>query len=68
MNIDWSHVMWQGRWDAVVTIWNAIVTDVSTVWWFGPLVLVLLITAGRKKLLHLGLYLAKAFVHTHGPL
>ena len=67
MNIDWSQVMWQGRWEALVIIWNAIVTDVQSIWWFGPLLLLLLITASRKGLLRLGAYVLKVFVHTHGP-
>lgn len=66
MSIDWLHLMWQGRWDAVVMIWNAVVIDVRTVWWFGPLLVVLLIVAGRKGIVRLAAYVAKVFVHTHG--
>lgn len=67
MNIDWSHLFWQGRWDALVLIWNAIMADVMTYWWFGPLVLVLLATVGRKQFRRLASYMARVFVHTHAP-
>lgn len=65
MNIDWSQLMWQGRWDGLVLIWNAIVTDVLTIWWFGPLLLILLFAAGRKGIFRLVSYVARAFMHSH---
>jgi hypothetical protein len=67
MNIDWSHMIWQGRWDALVLFWNAAVTDATTIWWFGPLLLILLISAGRKKLVRLMSYVVRVFAHTHTP-
>lgn len=67
MNIDWVHIMWQGRWEALVMVWSAVVTDVRSIWWFGPLLLLLLVAAGRKGLLRLAAYAAKVFVHTHSP-
>lgn len=66
MNIDWLHLMWQGRWDGLVMIGHALVTDVQTIWWFGPLLLVIVIAAGRKGVLRLASYVLKVFVHTHG--
>ena len=66
MNIDWSHLMWQGRWDALVMTWNAVVHDVLTIWWFGPLLVILLIVGGRKGLFRFVSYVARVFVHSHG--
>jgi hypothetical protein len=67
MNIDWSHLIWQGRWDGLVIMWNAILADARTIWWFGPLMLILLVTAGRKGLTRLVSYVLRVFVHTHSP-
>lgn len=67
MNIDWSQLLWQGRWDGLVIIWNAVVIDVTAYWWFGPLLFVLLLAAGRKGIFRLATYVARVFVHTHGP-
>ena len=66
MNVDWMHLIWQGRWEALVMIWNAIATDVQTIWWFGPLLVILLILAGRKGIVRLTSYVARVFIHTHG--
>ncbi len=65
MNIDWIHLMWQGRWEALVMIWNAIVTDIQTIWWFGPLLIVLMIAAGRKGIVRLASYIVRVLIHTH---
>ncbi len=65
MNFDWSELVRQGRWDALAIIWNAIVVNVTAYWWFGPLLIVLLVTAGRRGILRLIAYVARAFVHTH---
>lgn len=67
MDIDWLHLMWQGRWEALVLIWHALVTDAQTFWWFGPLIIVVVIAGGRKGVLRLATYVLKVFVHTHGP-
>jgi hypothetical protein len=67
MNVDWSHLLWQGRLEGLVLLWNATVTDVQTIWWFGPLLIVLIIAAGRKGIVRLGAYVLKVFIHTHGP-
>lgn len=65
MNIDWSHVLWQGRWEGLVLLFNAVVLDARTIWWFGPLVVLLLVFAGRKGIVRLIAYVAKVFVHSH---
>ena len=67
MNVDWIHLFWQGRWDALVMIWHALVTDALKFWWFGPLMLVLLIAMGRKGLLKLASQIVRVWVHAHGP-
>jgi hypothetical protein len=65
VNLDWPQLMWKARWDALAMIWNAIVNDVAAHWWFGPLLLVLVIAAGRKGMFRLAAYIARVFVHTH---
>ena len=65
MNLDWSHVIWEGRWEALVILWRAILIDVRTVWWFGPLLLVMIATAKRKKLLRFATYVGRVFFQTH---
>ncbi|MET3567960.1 hypothetical protein ABIC47_003474 [Leifsonia sp. 563] len=66
--IDWSallHAMHAGRWEAFVLIGNAVWTDVRTIWWFGPLVLMILVTMGRRKLLRLANKVAGAYWSSH---
>lgn len=46
-------------------IGNAVWTDVCTIWWFGPLVLLILITMGRKKLCQLASKVAGAYWSSH---
>ncbi len=65
MNIDWLHLLQQGRWDALVMLWHGVLIDAQTYWWFGPLLIVIAIVIGRKGLLRLLSYVAKVFVHTH---
>ena len=67
MNVDWSHLIWQGRWQGLVIVWHSIVTDVQTIWWFWPLLVGLLLMTGRKGLLRLAAYVARVFIHTHLP-
>ncbi|ANJ25779.1 hypothetical protein [Agromyces aureus] len=65
MDIDWQQLIWDARWTALELLWNAFVLNVAAHWWFGPLVVVLLILAGWKKLARVGVYIARAFGHTH---
>ena len=61
---DWSQfrdLMWEGRWDALVMIFNALVTNVTTYWWFGPLLLVIFLTMTRKAWLRLLRYVGVTF-------
>ena len=67
VNVDWLHLIWQGRWDALVMIWHAIITDSLTFWWFGPLMLLMIIAIGRKGLLRLASQIARVWIHTHDP-
>jgi len=65
MNIDWMHLLWQGRWEALVLIWNGVVTDVEKIWWFGPLMVLVLVVVGRRAIVRLVAYIARVFVHAH---
>lgn len=67
MDINWSEILWQGRLDALVMMWNAVVIGVGTYWWFGPLLVVLVIADGPKGVLRLGAYVTRVLAHTHGP-
>jgi hypothetical protein len=67
VNIDWSHLIWEGRWQALVIYWHALVTDVRTLWWFGPLLVLVVATAGKKRMLRVVKAVAGVFIHTHGP-
>lgn len=66
MDIYWHQLMWDGRWMALKMLWNAVVVKVATHWWFGPLVVVILISADWKEILRFGANIAQAFGHTHG--
>lgn len=57
--------MWQARWDGLVLIWQAIWASVLAHWWFGPVLLVALITAGRRKLLRLARGIGTAFLRSN---
>ena len=67
MNIDWSHLMWQGRWDGLVMLWHGVMIDVQTIWWFGPVLVLLLIVGGRKGIIRLISYVVGVFLHAHKP-
>ena len=67
MDINWSELIWQGRWDALGILWNAILIDIASHWWFGPLLLMVVVAAGWKGIARLGAYVARVFIHTHGP-
>ena len=65
---DWSQLrdlMWEGRWDALVMIFNALVTNVTTYWWFGPLLLLIAVTASRRAWLRLIRYIGITFARSH---
>ena len=62
--IDWSqlrNMMWEGRWDALVMIFQAVVTNVTTHWWFGPLLLFILLTTTRRAWIRLLRYVGSTF-------
>jgi len=40
---------------------------VRTVWWFGPILVLLVVTAGKKRWLRVIKAVASVFFHTHGP-
>jgi hypothetical protein len=65
---DWSQLrdlIWEGRWDALVMIFHALVTDVMTYWWFGPLLVVILLTGTRKGWMRLLRYVGSTYIHSH---
>lgn len=57
--------MWQARWDGLVLIWQAIWANVLTHWWFGPVTLLVLVTAGRRKLLRLARGVGTTFLRAN---
>lgn len=65
---DWSQLrdlMWEARWDAVVTIWQAIIANVVAHWWFGPLLVVIGVTVSRRAWLRLIRYIGVTFARSH---
>jgi hypothetical protein len=64
MDIDWQQLIWDGRWLALEMLWNAVIVNVTAHWWVGPLLLVLVISAGRKALGRFSAYVARVFGHT----
>jgi hypothetical protein len=66
MDIDLRQLIWEGRWAALELLWNAVVVNVTTHWWFGPLLAIIVISAGWKKIARFGAYIARAFGQSHG--
>ena len=61
---DWSQLrdlMWEGRWDALVMVFNALATNVTPYWWFGPLLVLISVTASRRAWLRLLRYVGVTF-------
>lgn len=66
--MDWGwlgHAWSVARWEAWVIFGQAVWTDIQTYWWFGPLLVLVLATAGRKKLLRLAGKVLGAYVSSH---
>lgn len=66
---DWSQLrelMWDARWDAVVMFSNAVVTNVGIHWWFGPLFVLLGVTACRRVWLKGLRFVFVTFARSHG--
>lgn len=66
MDIDWHQLIWDGRWTALEMLWNAVVINMTTYWWFGPLLIAVVISAGWKKIARCGLYVARVFANSNG--
>jgi hypothetical protein len=66
MDIYWHQLIWDGRWTALELLWNAVVVNVITHWWFGPLLAVIVISAGWKKIARFGAYAARTLGQSHG--
>lgn len=63
--VDWSQVrdlIWEARWDAIVMVGRALWVDIVSFWWFGPLLLIVLLAAGRKAWLRLIRFVGVTFV------
>lgn len=54
--------MWEARWDGLVVLAQALWVNVIAYWWFGPMVLVVLLTLSRKVWLRLIREVGSAFV------
>jgi hypothetical protein len=57
--------MWDARWTALEALWNAILLNATTYWWFGPLVLLLAALASWRKIVRLGALVTRTFIHVH---
>lgn len=55
-------MMRQGVWQGVELLLVGIVQAALTYWWVGPILVVLLISAGRKKLLRLARFVGGAWL------
>lgn len=66
MDIDCRGLIWEGRWTALEMLWNAVVINVTNYWWFGPLLLVIMMSTRWKELARFGAYVARAFAHSQG--
>jgi hypothetical protein len=66
MDIDLHQLIWDGRWTALEMLWHAVVVNITTHWWFGPLLTVLVIAAGWKKIARFGVYVARTFGQSQG--
>ncbi len=52
----------EGRWDALVILWNAGITAAGQHWWFGPLVITLVLIAGRRAWIRLARFVLGAYL------
>ena len=62
---DWSQMrdlIWEARWDGLVMLAQALWINVLTHWWFGPLLVVVMLTASRKAWMRLIRYIGVAYV------
>lgn len=58
-------LVWEGRWDGIVMIWNALATNVMTYWWFGPLLLLIVVGSSGKAWMKLTRYVGLAYFRGH---
>ena len=62
---DWSQLrelVWEARWDGLVMLAQAIWSTVLTHWWFGPLLIVVALTATRRAWLGFLRYVGMSWV------
>ena len=63
--IDWSSLrdqIWEARWDSLVMLAQALWVNVLATWWFGPLLLLVVVLMGRKALLRLARFVGGTFL------
>jgi hypothetical protein len=63
--IDWTHVIWEGRWQALGIFAHAILTALRTTWWSWLVLVVVACSLGKKGIFRLSKYVARVFFHTH---
>lgn len=54
--------IFEGRWDALVILWNAGLTAAGQHWWFAPLVITLVVLAGRQAWMRLARFVFGAYL------
>jgi len=66
IDVGWLLETWHhARWEAIVMIWNAILTDVAAYPWFAVVLIVLIISAGIKGMSKLARYVGGAYWSSH---
>ncbi len=63
--IDWSQLrdmLWEARWDGLVTVAQAIWANVLAHWWCGPLLMAILLGLSRRAWVRLIRYVGITFV------
>lgn len=64
VEFDPIQMIWDGRWMALEMFWNGIVMYATTFWWFGPLLVFILLAAGWRKVLRLGAHIGHVFARS----
>lgn len=60
--IDVRGWIWEGRWDALVILWNAGIAAAGQHWWFGPLVIAVVVLAGRRAWMRLARFVLGVYL------
>lgn len=66
IDVGWLLETWRNaRWEAIVMIWNAIVSDVVAYPWFAVVLAVLIVSAGVKGMGKLARYVSGVYWSSH---